>query len=87
MAVASGMEDARVESVLKAMAAEDRHRGDHARAVIEWLAGGEDIGGVDLAGVLRFAWYEIPVEWAGPPDMHVAVTWPLAWGRWPWAPR
>lgn len=67
------MENARVESVLKAMAAENRHRGGHARAVIEWLTGGEDIGRVDLAGVLRFAWYEMPVKWAGPPDMQAAV--------------
>lgn len=67
------MENARVESVLKAMAAEDRQRADHARSVIEWLTGGEGIAGVDLAGVLRFAWYEMPVKWAGPLDMRTAV--------------
>jgi hypothetical protein len=67
------MKDARLEKVLQAIATVDRRRADRARSVIEWLTGGEGLDGLDLAGVQRFAWYELPLKWSGPPDRHAAV--------------
>lgn len=51
--------------VLAEMAADDQDRAEMAEAVADWLTAGEGIERIDLAGVQRFVWYELPVKWMG----------------------
>lgn len=67
------MEDGGLERVLRELAAVDRRRSGIAHAVVEWLAGGEGLDQIDLAGIQRFAWYELPSKWMAPADGHAAV--------------
>lgn len=67
------MEDDLIQRVLAAMVADDPERGRTAESVAEWLTAGEGVGVIDLARVQRFAWYELPMKWYGPPDQHRRV--------------
>jgi len=66
--------DARAERALEAMAAADQDRADLARSTFEWMTGGEGLDRVDLAHVMEFAWYALPLKWLVPLDEHLAVV-------------
>jgi len=56
------------------MAAADQDRADLARSTFEWMTGGEGLDRVDLAHVMEFAWYALPLKWRVPLDEHIAVV-------------
>ena len=62
------MADDHMQRVLADMVAADPDRGRDAASVVDWLTAGEGIEVIDLAGVQRFAWYDLPVKWLGPRD-------------------
>ena len=59
------MEDHLLQRVLAEMAADDSDVARRAKSAAEWLTAGEGAGVVNLAGVQRFAWYELPLKWVG----------------------
>ncbi len=67
------MEDDLLQRVLAEMAADDSDAARLAESAAEWFTAGEGAGVVNLAGVQRFAWYELPLKWVGPPDQHRRV--------------
>jgi hypothetical protein len=64
------MEDDSLQRALAEMEAVDPERARTAESLAEWLTAGEGVGVLDLARVLRFAWYALPVKWIGPPELH-----------------
>ena len=62
-----------LQRALAEMEAVDPDLARTAESVVEWLTAGEGVEVIDLAGVLRFAWYELPVKWSGPPDLSGRV--------------
>ena len=67
------MEDDLLQRVLAEMAADDSDAALMAESAAEWLTAGEGVGVVNRADVQRFAWYELPLKWVGPPDQHRRV--------------
>lgn len=59
-----------LRQALAELAAVDPDLARTAESVAEWLTAGEGVEVIDLAGVQRFTWYELPVKWSGPPDLH-----------------
>lgn len=68
------MLDDRLDRVLAEMTAIDARRGQEARFIIDSLTGGEGLDVLDLAAVLRFAWYGLPLKWVGPTARHMWVV-------------
>lgn len=67
------MEDDRLERVVADIVARDPELGRTAESVAGWLTAGEGVEMIDLAGVQRFAWYQLPMKWLGSPDDHRRV--------------
>lgn len=55
------------------VSAEGSDRALVVEALVEWLTGGEGPEMLHLAGVQRFAWYELPLKWLIPEDEHRIV--------------
>lgn len=59
-----------LEQVLAEIAKADPDRASMAESIVEALSAGEGIERIDLAGVQRFAWYELPLKWMAPDDLR-----------------
>ncbi|GBD85421.1 hypothetical protein BMS3Abin02_01828 [bacterium BMS3Abin02] len=64
------MKDDSLQQALAELKAVDSDLARTAESVVEWLTAGEGVEVIDLAGLLRFAWYELPTKWSGPSGLH-----------------
>ncbi len=62
-----------LDQALAEMKRADPERAEDAGSVIDALTAGEGPELIDLACVLRFAWYVLPMKWMGPPGWHAQV--------------
>ena len=60
----------RLTEALTELTTEDPELGRLAEGIVDWLTSGEGEETIDLAGVQRFAWYELPMKWMESTEEH-----------------
>ncbi len=68
------MNEAQIDAVLGALRARDQRLAAKSEAMWESLTWGEGVDVIDQEAVQRFLWYELPLKWAGSPELPSRVA-------------